>query len=192
MNIPNQLTLARLVLTMVVLGISTIEPTADGSHLFWWRIGLVLAAIAGITDLLDGWIARRYNLVTTFGKLIDPLADKVFTVSCYVILTEHRLCPAWVTVAILTREFAVTGLRSIAISKGRVIAAVTIGKWKTALQMGGLFIGGLFWVELVPGGDHMGGPAWWPYLLYFIAIFTLYTGWAYFWTNRDMVFDEDL
>ena len=201
-NLPNKLTCARLVFTMVFLGISSIPVAADGSHLLWWRIGLVIAVITGGTDFLDGWIARKYNLVTTFGKLMDPLADKVFGISCFVILTAQGVCPAWVTVAILTRELAVNGLRLIAASKGVVIAAVAVGKAKTLLQMTVLSVGGLIWVDVIPlrglkwsqiddGALFVQG-TWWAYLLYATAIYTVYTGWAYFSANRDVFMNEDM
>jgi CDP-diacylglycerol--glycerol-3-phosphate 3-phosphatidyltransferase len=151
----------------------------------WWKIGLALSVVTGVTDFLDGWIARKYNMITTFGKLMDPLADKVFTISCFVILTEHGVCPAWATVSILTRELAVTGLRTIAASKGVVMAALSMGKIKTVFQMSVLFIGGLIWVEAIPEGP------WWQWLLLAMATYTVYTGWAYFSKNRSVFLSED-
>jgi CDP-diacylglycerol--glycerol-3-phosphate 3-phosphatidyltransferase len=100
-----------------------------------FSIGLVLFSIASITDFLDGYIARKYGLVTTFGKLMDPLADKILMCSGFVVLCAENLIPAWVVVVILAREFLVTGIRLVATSQGSVLAADSLGKLKTVFQI---------------------------------------------------------
>jgi CDP-diacylglycerol--glycerol-3-phosphate 3-phosphatidyltransferase len=129
MNLPNQLTVARLFLTIVFVGVlSSSIPYAA-------TIGAILFIIAALTDMLDGILARKLGLITDFGKLMDPLADKVLMCSTFVLLVELDQLRAWVVAVILTREFLVTGLRLLASSKGLVLAADSLGKWKTILQM---------------------------------------------------------
>ena len=100
-----------------------------------FSIGLVLFSIASFTDFLDGYYARKYQLVTTFGKLMDPLADKILMCSAFVVLCEEHLVAAWVVVIILAREFLVTGIRLVATSQGLVLAADKLGKLKTIFQI---------------------------------------------------------
>lgn len=100
-----------------------------------FSIGLVLFSIASFTDFLDGHYARKHNLITTFGKLMDPLADKILMCSAFVVLCEERLIPAWVVVIIIGREFLVTGIRLVATSQGAVLAADNLGKLKTVFQI---------------------------------------------------------
>ena len=102
----------------------------------WTRYAaLFLFILAAITDFVDGHIARKYNLVTNFGKFIDPVADKLLVLSTMVMLSWHGLLPAWIVVAVLFRELAVDGLRLVAVEQGRVIAAGKLGKLKTTFQM---------------------------------------------------------
>lgn len=129
MNLPNKLTLLRIVLTPVFMAV-----------LYWGFPGADYAAlaifiIASLTDLLDGKIARKYNLVTDFGKFADPLADKILVVAAMLWFVEVGRMPAWALLVVLLREFAVSGLRMIASDKGRVIAAGWSGKVKTAATM---------------------------------------------------------
>ena len=184
MNLPNKLTVLRFLLTIVVICLATV-PADVSPDLIYWKIAVVLAVVAAFTDFLDGYFARKYNMITDFGKLMDPLSDKVFTLSCFIILVEHDLVPAWVTVAILTREMAVTGLRTMAASKGKVMAAAKIGKNKTILQFGLLGIGGAIWVQwLEPNFWY------WQLPMYVVTVYTLYTGVVYFRDNRDLYMDQ--
>ncbi len=129
MNLPNQLTMLRLVLTAVFVAV-TAMPVG------WaFTAGLVLFVIASITDWMDGAIARSRGLVTTFGKLMDPLADKILMCSTFVVLAVEGLIPGWTVILILSREFLVTGLRLIATTQGAILAADAYGKWKTILQV---------------------------------------------------------
>lgn len=187
MNIPNRLTLARFGMTLVFVGLAAIP--ASASHaLLCWRIGYVIAILGGMTDFLDGYLARKYNQVTNFGKLMDPLADKIFTVSAFVVLSEHGLLPGWVTIIVLTREFAVTGLRTMAAQSGQDIAAGWSGKVKTMAQMLVLLYGGLFWTCIIepttPGYFWL--HLFWLVVLYGVAALTVYTGIEYFWKGRQL------
>ncbi len=129
MNLPNKLSLLR-VLCIPAIVILTLLP---GDFCRWSVV--VLFALASVTDFFDGRIARSRNLVTDFGKFIDPLADKVLVLSCMILLVEKALLPAWAVVIVLTRELSVDGLRLIAATKGIIIAAAKLGKWKTFIQM---------------------------------------------------------
>jgi CDP-diacylglycerol--glycerol-3-phosphate 3-phosphatidyltransferase len=129
LNLPNKLTSARLVLTMVFVAVLALPLP------YKFSIGLVLFSIASFTDFLDGHYARKFGLVTTFGKLMDPLADKILMCSAFVVLCAENLIPAWVVVIILAREFLVTGIRLVATSQGAVLAADNLGKLKTVFQI---------------------------------------------------------
>ncbi len=129
MNLPNQLTLLRIILTPVFLLVLYWGfPGAD-------YVALAIFIIASLTDLLDGKIARARNLVTDFGKFADPLADKILVVSAMLWFVEQGRMPAWMLAVVITREFAVSGLRMLAADKGVVIAAGWSGKVKTASTM---------------------------------------------------------
>ncbi|MDR3295369.1 MAG: CDP-diacylglycerol--glycerol-3-phosphate 3-phosphatidyltransferase [Clostridiales Family XIII bacterium] len=125
-NLPNQLTMLRVVMIPVF-----IVCLMTGHAV----ISAVIFAAAAATDALDGHIARKYNLISNFGKLMDPLADKLLVVSALVCLVELGEIPAWMVIVILAREFTITGLRSVAASEGVVIAAGFSGKLKTVFQM---------------------------------------------------------
>jgi len=129
MNLPNSLTLARVVLSVLfVVALSFDWPYAYGT-------AFVLFLVASLTDFLDGWLARKHNLVTDFGKLMDPLADKILVTSALVLLAVDRLLPAWFVIFVLFREFLVTGIRMLALSSRTVIAADFWGKLKTVVQI---------------------------------------------------------
>ena len=136
MNLPNKLTMMRVVLVPVFMIFAALSHygTADFNAAFMLTAGIVFA-VASFTDFLDGYLARRLNQVTTFGKLIDPLADKIAVSAAFIYLTGEGLCPAWITILIISREFLVTGLRQIAQDHGVIIPAGTSGKWKTAFQL---------------------------------------------------------
>lgn len=130
MNLPNKLSLMRIGSVPVI----TLLLVLDG---FVWTkyAALVLFILAAITDFVDGHIARKYNLVTNFGKFIDPVADKMLVLSTMIMLSWHAVLPAWLVVAVLFRELAVDGLRLVAVEQGHVIAAGKLGKLKTICQM---------------------------------------------------------
>jgi len=129
MNLPNKLSILR-VLCIPVIVVLMILP---GENLHWAAAAVFL--IASLTDFLDGHIARSQNLVTDFGKFIDPVADKLLVLSTLIMLVHQQLFPAWGVVIILARELSVDGLRLVASGKGTVIAAGPLGKIKTTLQM---------------------------------------------------------
>jgi CDP-diacylglycerol---glycerol-3-phosphate 3-phosphatidyltransferase len=129
MNVPNRLTVSRLVLTPVFLAF-LFYPVPYGN-----TFALVLFSIAGLTDYFDGKIARRDKLVTNFGTLMDPLADKILVCSAFIAFVEHKQIAAWMVVIIVAREFAITGLRLLAASKQVVLAAEGYGKHKTISQI---------------------------------------------------------
>jgi len=131
MNLPNQLTVARCILTAIFVALLSYQ------HVYSYALGYVVFVAAAITDYYDGKIARERNLVTNFGKLLDPVADKVLMVSAFVMLLgiPAMSVPAWSVVLILAREFLVTGARSLGAAQGIVIAANKSGKMKTILQM---------------------------------------------------------
>lgn len=134
MNLPNRLTVLRMIMVpfFVYFLLGTTE-TGDGVEYKW--IALILFVVASLTDLLDGKIARKYNLVTNFGKFMDPLADKLLVCSALIGLTWHGTIPAWMTIIIIGREFIISGFRLVASDKGVVIAASWWGKLKTVSQM---------------------------------------------------------
>ena len=133
MNLPNKLTLLRIVLIPVFMGVLYWGAATESTIATW--IALAVFIIASFTDLLDGKIARKYNLVTDFGKFADPLADKMLTTAALLWFVENGQMPAWALLIVLVREFAVSGLRMVASDKGRVIAAGWSGKVKTASTM---------------------------------------------------------
>jgi CDP-diacylglycerol--glycerol-3-phosphate 3-phosphatidyltransferase len=130
MNLPNKLTLFRIILVPVFLLLMSVSAIPYNVSL-----ATVVFIIAAYTDHLDGKIARRDNLITNFGKFMDPLADKLLVTSALIALVEHNLIGAWVAVVIIAREFAVSGLRTIAANEGVVIAASIWGKVKTTTQI---------------------------------------------------------
>jgi CDP-diacylglycerol---glycerol-3-phosphate 3-phosphatidyltransferase len=129
MNLPNILSVARILMVPVLVVVLMTKVT---NHEV---IGVVVFWIASITDWLDGYLARRWKQVTTLGKLLDPLADKLLVSGALISLVELNLAPAWMTFIILAREFAITGLRGIASEEGLTIPAGTVGKWKMGFQV---------------------------------------------------------
>jgi CDP-diacylglycerol--glycerol-3-phosphate 3-phosphatidyltransferase len=191
MNLPNTITLFRLVLTAVFC----VAASAEG--LVGYAIALSAFVLGAISDWLDGYLARRMGLVTSLGKLLDPLADKILVCSGFVYLSAKGLCPVWVTALILCREFLVTGIRQIAIEEGKVIAADQLGKWKTTFQLTFIITALVYLTfkpvesnnSLVTGlqylshKDHLLFPlSLWP-----AVALTVISGWSYFWKSKDMI-----
>ncbi|MFT5466680.1 MAG: CDP-diacylglycerol--glycerol-3-phosphate 3-phosphatidyltransferase [Verrucomicrobiales bacterium] len=133
MNLPNQLTVFRLILT----GVFVVVMSAGLPYLleYEYSIGFIIFAVASITDFLDGYLARRFQQVTNFGKLMDPLADKILIAAGFIVLVDIQMVWAWAVIVILSREFLVTGIRLIASSQGKVVAADRLGKHKTIWQI---------------------------------------------------------
>lgn len=171
MNLPNKLTMARVVMIPVFLVLLYLG-------LDW--PALIVFVVASLTDMLDGKIARKYNLVTDFGKFADPLADKLLVTSAFVWFVEVGVMPAWICFIILAREFIVTGLRIVAIEKGRVIAAGMLGKIKTTIQMVSIVL------ILIPQVRE-GIPTLVTILNYAVVIITLWSGADYLVKNFDLI-----
>jgi len=192
MNIANRLTFSRIM--MVPLFIIFLELETRWSYLF----ALLIFIIASLTDLYDGIVARRLNQVTEFGKFLDPLADKILIMSAFVYLTviKEIKIPAWMVVVILSREFIITGLRTVAAKKGEIIAAHFSGKFKTTLQMISIiyifafltfksFFGKFVSFKLI---DTLSTVAYW--LVFFTTVATLYSGVRYIVKYRRFLEDE--
>lgn len=131
MNLPNKLTIFRVILIPFFVFFMLVPVTGTMDSL----IALLIFVVASLTDLLDGYIARKHGLVTNFGKFMDPLADKLLVCSALICLVELRRVPSWVVIIIIAREFIISGFRLIASDKGVVIAASYWGKFKTTFQM---------------------------------------------------------
>lgn len=200
-NLPNILTVGRIVLIFVALVLATnsgipggVKVKSDDIEMILRYIAYGLSVIAGLTDLLDGYLARKWNQVTDFGALMDPLADKIFVTTIMLILVEYHLIAAWVAAVVICREFMVTGLRLLAVKQGKVISADKFGKLKTVLQMIMLFVGGLVWIHILDLNTvlykslklgHL-----WHILLWGIVIVTVGSGLNYFIKNRELIADK--
>ena len=137
MNLPNKLTIFRIILVpiMVIIPFLNIGGNTLGIPNTFWIINIIFI-IASITDKLDGYIARSKNQITTFGKFLDPIADKILVIAAMIMLVEMTKLPAWIPIIVITREFIVSGYRLVAVEKGgKVIAASVWGKLKTVTQM---------------------------------------------------------
>ncbi|BDS08716.1 CDP-diacylglycerol--glycerol-3-phosphate 3-phosphatidyltransferase [Oceaniferula spumae] len=195
MNLPNTITLFRLVLTAIFCAAASSEGVTG------YAIALTAFVLGAISDWLDGYLARKMNLVTSLGKLLDPLADKILVCSGFVYLSAKGLCPVWVTALIICREFLVTGIRQIAVEKGTVIAADGLGKWKTTFQLTFIITALVYltfetitsdnavvkFLQYLSDKDHWLFPlSLWP-----AVALTVISGLSYFWKSRDMILDKD-
>ena len=152
MNLPNKLTIFRIILVpiMVIIPFLGINGELLEIPITYWLIEFIFI-LASLTDKLDGYLARKNNQVTTFGKFLDPLADKILVLAAMVMLVEMGKLPAWIPIIVLTREFMVSGYRLIAVEKGgKVIAASNWGKLKTVTQMIAII---LAWIDLHGFGE---------------------------------------
>ena len=152
---------------------------SQGQSNVWMWISLAIFTIASLTDFVDGYIARHYNQTSDFGKFLDPLADKLLTLAAMCMFCQWGTFPAWALMIILTREFAVSGLRMVAGPKGKVIAAGKSGKFKTASSMIGLCV----WMAF-PGSVVLGTVVTW-----MIVLTTVYSGVEYFIQNWNCLWD---
>ncbi|MDR1272715.1 MAG: CDP-diacylglycerol--glycerol-3-phosphate 3-phosphatidyltransferase [Clostridiales Family XIII bacterium] len=177
MNLPNKLTVLRVLLVPVFIA------------LFYYGQYFLANAVfvaASLTDMLDGKIARSRNLITNFGKLMDPLADKILTTSAFVCFVAESVMPAWMLIVILAREFAVTGLRGVAAAEGKVIAADMTGKIKTVLQMAAIIV--ILAALAIPGFNY----AWAVWfagrgVLWAAVAMTIISGVQYLWKGREFL-----
>ena len=168
LNLPNFLTLLRIVAVPVIV-VALLDETPNGD-----AFAAAVFALAAFTDGLDGYIARRQKSVTTFGKLMDPLADKLLIVAALISLVSLNRVAAWVAMVIIARELAVTGLRGLAAERGVVIAASWLGKLKTALQIAAVFAL-IIWYP---------APTWVDVLVYVAVAVTVISGVDYFFGLR--------
>jgi CDP-diacylglycerol--glycerol-3-phosphate 3-phosphatidyltransferase len=196
-NLPNKLTLSRFALTV---GFLVVMFSRMPYH---ETIALTLFVAAGISDFLDGQIARRRNLITNFGILMDPLADKIMVCSAFIAFVELKWFAAWMAVIVVARELAITGLRLLAASKNVVLAAERYGKHKTISQIVAviaIFIDQIIrqnqWGSVGNAifGWHIGAHAWvwWVAEIFkwLSVALTFISGWLYLWRNRALYLDD--
>lgn len=191
MNLPNKISMFRIFLIPVFMlfmlvdfGFGTetlLGATLPVEHI----IGAIIFIFASITDFIDGYLARKHNLVTNMGKFLDPLADKLLVSAALIILVAFDLAPAWVVILIISREFAVTGLRLILAGGGEVVAANQLGKikmWTQIVAISALLLGNI--------GFAMIGFPFATIMLYISLFFTLWSGYDYFYLNRRVLLDS--
>jgi CDP-diacylglycerol--glycerol-3-phosphate 3-phosphatidyltransferase len=188
MNWANRLTLSRLMLTVLfVLALNSSWHYARTS-------ALLIFLVAGLTDFIDGEIARRYGIVTNFGKLMDPLVDKIMMAAAFISLVPLKAVPAWAATAVVARDFLITGLRLMASAQGRVLPAERLGKQKTSWQIITIifFLALLSVDELRYAGETT---IWWmrawheagPVLVWITVALTIYSGLGFTWRNRELI-----
>ena len=178
MTLASKITLVRVAFIPVFMVFMYLSGGEPNSWQLW--VSLAIFVIASLTDYVDGQIARKYNQITDFGKFLDPLADKLLTIAAMTMFCEWEIFPAWALMVVLTREFAVTGLRLVAVGKGKVIAAGWSGKVKTASTMIGLCVMMAFpqfailnWI-----------------IIAVVVVTTVYSGVEYFAQNWNCLWDE--
>lgn len=175
-NVPNVLTVLRILLVPVLV-VALLDETPNGDLL-----AAIVFVVASLTDLLDGYLARTRNSITTFGKLMDPIADKLLIVAALVALVSLNRLAAWVAMVIIAREFAVTALRMAATQQGVVIEATLFGKAKTCFQIAAV-------LALIVAGDPT--PAWVDALVYLTVAVTVISGADYFLGLRRRLGERD-
>jgi CDP-diacylglycerol--glycerol-3-phosphate 3-phosphatidyltransferase len=188
MNWANRLTLSRLGLTIFFV------VALNSSWQYGRTTALIIFLIAGLTDFIDGEIARRYGVITNFGKLMDPLVDKIMMAAAFISLVPLRAVPAWVATTVVARDFLITGLRLMATAKGQVLPAERLGKQKTSWQIiTVIFFLALLAVSELRYADERS--TWWlsardvagPILVYFMVALTIYSGIGFTWRNRELI-----
>lgn len=175
MNLPNKLTVGRMIAVPFFVALYMMG---------YYLAAFVIFIAASFTDMLDGKIARKYNLVSNFGKIMDPLADKILVYSAFALMVEDGTIAGWMLIVILAREFAISGMRTVAASEGIVIAAGMSGKIKTVLQMIAVPLLLLLNVEgasVIPALDLLANGFLWASL-----IMTVYSGVEYIWQNKSV------
>ena len=191
MNIPNQITVSRIIMIPIFVvfmlvdfgwgDVTFLGATIPVGHL----LGAIIFILAAVTDFIDGYYARKHNLVTNMGKFLDPLADKLLVSAALIILVELDFAPAWIVILIISREFAVTGLRLILADEGEVVAAKQLGKikmWTQIVAISALLLHNVFFEMFsIPFASIM---------LYVSLFFTIWSGWDYFYANRRILLDS--
>jgi CDP-diacylglycerol---glycerol-3-phosphate 3-phosphatidyltransferase len=188
MNWANRLTISRLALTILFVA------SLNSNWIYGRTAALIIFLLAGITDFVDGEIARRYGSVTNFGKLMDPLVDKIMMAAAFISLVPLGGIPAWAATTVVARDFLITGLRLMATARGQILPAERLGKHKTSWQI----ITVIFFLVLLAArelGYAGGDTAWWsrawneagPVLVWITIAFTVYSGLRYAWRHRDVI-----
>src|SRR5262249_30670072 len=188
MNWANRITLSRLALTVFFV------ISLNSSWQYARTTALVIFLIAGLTDFIDGEIARRYGVITNFGKLMDPLVDKIMVAAAFISLVPLKAVPAWAATTVVARDFVITGLRLMASAKGQVLPAERLGKQKTSWQIVTVvfFLGLLSIVELRYASETS---TWWvlawheagPVLVWITVALTIYSGVGCTWRHRELI-----
>ena len=188
MNWANRITLSRLALTVLFV------VSLNSSWQYARTTALVIFLIAGLTDFIDGEIARRYGIITNFGKLMDPLVDKIMLAAAFISLVPLKAVPAWAATTVVARDFLITGLRLMASAKGQILPAESLGKQKTSWQViTVLFFLGLFSASELRFANQ--GSVWWlrawnqagPILVWVTVALTIYSGLGYAWRHRELI-----
>ena len=189
MNLANRLTMSRILLTFVFMFFLFFQG-------LWPKVAsLIVFILAALSDLFDGLIAQRKNMVTDFGRLMDPIADKILVLAAFAAFVQLQLIDAWMFVIIIAREIMITSLRLFALNKGRVLFAARAGKHKTVLQMAVIFsiLGFILLKEIVLKYSTW-NPAWEKifrqgifFLMLITVGLTLYSGLSYLWENRKII-----
>lgn len=198
MNLANKLTMLRIFLTVVLIGVLLFPFESVGIQLpvipvkglrveTHYLLAAIIFAVASFTDFLDGYIARKYNMVTDFGKMVDAIADKMLVNSTLVILAAQRQIPALIVVIILLRDNIVNTIKMIAGSKGKVIAAIKSGKLKTTFLMIGIIATLCLNLPFEIWGLNVSDG-----ILILATFFSIYSGVEYFIKNKDIVFGDGI
>ena len=188
MNLPNKLTMGRLLLTALFVAVMSVPDKYLLDHRV--TIATLFFLIASLTDFLDGYIARKLELVSDFGKLMDPLVDKILTSAVFILLSKENVVPAWITITIISREFLVTGLRLLASNQGKVLSADSLGKWKTTSQ---IVVATYFLIVLGANEPLLNIFAFIHHpiidqsLITICTTITIVSGWSYLSKNRDLI-----
>src|SRR5690606_18231504 len=194
MTTANKITISRVILIPIMIIVLYIDALKIQTEFLAMNVQQIIFAslfvVASLTDFLDGYIARKYNQITTFGKFLDPIADKVLVVAAllYLMIEMPNRVPLWTVMIVIVREFMVTGVRLLAVEKQNVIAASTWGKYKTFSTMIAVIIflfNDLGLLHINPSFHGLGDS------LYYLAIFfTLFSGFDYLWKNRSVVLES--
>nr|WP_307775430.1 CDP-diacylglycerol--glycerol-3-phosphate 3-phosphatidyltransferase [uncultured Cetobacterium sp.] len=176
MNLPNKLTAIRLILAVPFIYFLQESSNVDNESLYR-LIAFGIFIFASLTDWLDGYIARKYNLITDLGKIMDPLADKILVISALVIFVKLDYIPSWMSIVVIAREFLISGIRTIAAAKGEVIPAGMLGKYKTTTQMIVIMI--MLFFGLGNGTNPEFYKDLYFYLTLIPVVLTIWSGWEY-------------
>jgi CDP-diacylglycerol--glycerol-3-phosphate 3-phosphatidyltransferase len=171
----NVVTMVRVVLVPAWLAVAELTAPSDGTGISWGALVVALFFIVlSLTDKLDGYLARSRGEVTTFGKFLDPIADKLVVIVALCFLLEHGMVSSWVLLVVVAREFLVSGLRMVVAAEGTVVAASSLGKWKTATTM--VSLSGLLLIRALPSGAALDVLSLVSYALLVVAV--LLTAWS--------------